>query len=171
MALSPQTRIALSLFAQLTPNGDEGGGKIAELDFDVVWASGTGTSQADDMYQDSRTLVASANEDIDLQTITNGNGVAMASAEVVAIAIETPQTNAGTIRLRDSATNPWISFLSSSGATDDAQLDFPPGATMVLAAPLDGSYAVAAGNKTLNFINLDGSNSNVYKLTLITRSA
>ena len=171
MALSPQTRIAVSLLAQLIPNGDEGGGKISQVGFDVTWASGTGTSQADDTYQDSRTLAASANEDIDLQTIVNGNGIALAAVEIAAIMIELPQANAGNLQLNDSATNPWLSWITSSGATDDATMILAPGSIHIMVAPIDGSYAVSGSNKVLNFLNLDGSNSNTYKLTLVTRSA
>ena len=63
------------------------------------------------------------------------------------------------------------SFLSASGATDDAQLDFPPGTTMMLFNPIDAAYLVAGGNKIINFINLDGVNSNTYLIAALTRSA
>lgn len=171
MALSLPARISMNFLAQLAPNGDEGGGKIGEVLLDLLLSSGTGDNQGDGLFFDSRVLVAAANEDIDLQTILDGNSVALGAAEVAILIIQTPATNLGTIRMRDSAATPWLSFLSSGGATDDAQLDFPPGVTMLLAAPLDGTYAVAAGNKIINFINLDGVNSNTYLLAVIPRSA
>ena len=171
MALAKPARVFASLDSQLLPNGDEGGGKTAEVLLDLLLANGTGDNQADGQLFDSRTLVASANEDIDLQLILDGNNLALAAAEVVILIIQTPATNLGTIRMRDSAATPWISFLSSSGATDDAQLDFPPGVTMLLAAPVDGTYAVAGGNKIINFINLDGVNSNTYIITVLPRTS
>lgn len=171
MALSLPAQLGINFRAQLAPNGDEGGGKIAEILVDLLFANGTGANQADGVFFDSRDLVASANEDIDLQTILDGNNVALGAAEVVVLIIQTPATNLGNIQLNDTAANPWISWFASSGATDDAEMIFLPGTTNLLVCTPAAAYAVAGGNKTMNFLNLDGVNTNTYILALLTRSA
>lgn len=171
MALAIPAQIRMEFFAQLAPNGDEEGGKIGRVLADLFFANGTGTNQGDGLFFDQRTLVASANEEIDLQLVTDGNNQALGAAEVAVMVIQTPSTNQGTIQWDDSAATPWIAFLSSSGATDDAQLAFPPGVTMFLTAPVDGTYAVAGGNKIINFLNLDGANSNTYTIAVIPRTS
>ncbi len=171
MALAVPAQIGMNFRAQLAPDGDETGGKIGEVLVDLLFANGTGTNQGDGLFFDSRVLTSSSNEDIDLQTILDGNGNALGAAEIAILIIQTPSTNLGTIEMNDSAATPWVSFLTSSGATDDAELKFPPGVTMFLTAPVDGSYAVTAGNKIINFLNLDGSNSNTYLLAVIPRTS
>lgn len=170
MALSPLTKILISVFAQLKPDGDEGGGKIAEVSIDVGWASGNGNNQANGLFgNDTRTLAASANEDIDFTTILDGNGNALNAEDIAALIIECPQSNQGDIQARDSSANPWTGWLASSGATDDATLTIKPGAAVVLVSPIAGSYPVNAGSRVLNFINLDGSNPNDYTITAVVR--
>jgi len=73
--------------------------------------------------------------------------------------------------MRDSAANAWTAYLNASGATDDAQLDFPPGVTQILVATPAATYAVSGTDKVINFLNLDGSNSNTYLIAVLTRSA
>lgn len=171
MALSPLTKIFVAIFAQLTPDGDNSGGKIAEVSVDLGWSSGSGDNQADGVFHDSRTLIASATETIDLQTILDGNGNALGAAEIAALIIECPQSNQGDIQMDDSAATPWLAWLASSGATDDATLTLKPGVSQILVAPLDGSYPVSAGAKLINFVNLDGANPNTYTITAIVRQS
>lgn len=170
-ALSLPAQLGINFRAQLAPNGDEGGGKIAEILVDLLFANGIGANQADGVFFDSRVLVAAANEDIDLQLILDGNGVALGAAEVVVLIIQTPATNLGNIEMNDGAATPWVSWLNSSGGVDDAQLIFLPGTTNILVCSPAAAYAVAAGNKIINFLNLDGVNSNTYLLAILTRSA
>ena len=171
MALATPTQFELIFQSQLAPDGDSTGGSVAQVLVDLFMANGVGANQADGLFHDSRDLVASANEDIDLQLIQDENKNALAALQVVLLIIQAPSTNQGTIRMRDSAATPWLSFLSSSGATDDAQADIIPGAFVVVGCPVAAAYAVAGGNKIINFINLDGANTNTYVLTILTRSA
>ncbi len=170
MALNIPTQIGINFRAQLAPNGDEGGGKIGEILVDLLLGNGVGANQADGMFFDERSLAGGANEDIDLQTIVDGNGVALGAAEIVVLIIQTPASNTGTIELNDSAANPWISWLNSA-VGQDATLDFLPGTTNVLVCTAAAAYAVAGGNKTMNFLNLEGGATNVYTLAILTRSA
>lgn len=171
MALALPSQIGVNFRAQLAPNGDEAGGKIGEILVDLLFANGVGANKADGLFFDSRVLVASANEDIDLQTILDGNGIALGAVEVAVLVIQTPATNEGTIQMRDSSANAWTAYLNASGATDDAQLDFPPGVTQILVATPAATYAVSGTDKVINFLNLDGSNSNTYLIAVLTRSA
>ncbi len=170
MSLNIPTQIGINFRAQLAPDGDGTGGAISSILVDLLFANGTGANQADGVFFDSRVLVASANEDIDLQLILDENKNALAAEQVAVLIIQTPATNLGTIQMNDSAATPWISYLSSSGATDDARLDFLPGTTQILVCTPAVAYDVGAGNKIINFINLDGVNSNTYLLAVLTRS-
>ncbi len=171
MALRPGAFSAIDLFAQLTGLRDYGAGPSGEMKSKTRYASGTGDRQAENLFFDERTLVGGASETLDLTTILNGNDQALGAAEVAVFGIQTNATNPAGVRMDDSPANPWTAFLSSSGATDDAQLDFPPGVTMAFDAPLDGSYAVNAGSRAFQMTNLDGGTDAIYRIFILTRDS
>lgn len=174
MAIHHLTTFLLRFFSQPTPPGDYDGGPTAEVGIDDAWPNGVATGQADKVWQDdSRSLAASASENIDLQTETDVYGTALGLVDVRMLIISTPTTNLGTIRMVVDLTDAaeWTAWIKSGGATDDAHMDFPPGTTVVLFNRVDNAFPVAAGDKTLEFLNLDGVNANVYSLTIVGASS
>lgn len=162
-----QIRIALTLFGIQAPlsASEADNGNRGSIDLDALWGNGTGDDASEAIFFDgSRSLAASTNEDIDLATALDMQGQALALAEVRLLAIQTPETNLGTIQMSPSTVDGWTSYLSASGATDNPQLDFPPGTTKFISVGPDGAFAVGGGNDSINFANLDGANANVYKI-------
>ena len=170
MALSLPATILLKLFAQLRPDGDEGGGPITEVNYDRRLNNGTGSAQGNQTLIDRRTLGAGATEIIDWTTITDGNGNALNAAEVVFWGIQVDEGDGG-IQCDDSPANPWTSFFRASGATDNGEMEILPGGIIFAGTTADPAYPVAAGNRAFLVTNLDGVNAATYTIFAITRSA
>lgn len=172
MALQPGARVKLDIFAQLAAlSGYKGGPYCDTPSVDQAFGSGSGSNQAENLHCSARNLAASTSETINLETIPNGNGVGLGAAEVVVFIIQAAVANTSNIRVDDSPATPWLALLSSSGATDDAQLDIAPGCTVALIAPPDGSYPVNAGSRSFDVTNLDGANAADYTLFVLTRDS
>lgn len=168
MAIAPRARILFELLSVLLPAGDGGGGStISTPKVDEAWGSGTGVRQVEDQFGDIRTLAGGANEDIDLQVVQNENGDAIALTAARLIVIQADPANGAGIRVStDAAVTGFTAWLSSSGATDDPQLDIPPGGTEISIAPTT-AHVVAAGAKTINIENLDGANPATYTIAVL----
>ncbi len=171
MALSLPATILLKLFAQLRPDGDEGGGSITEVNYDRRLNNGTGDAQANQTVIDRRTLGAGSTETIDWTTFTDGNGNALNAVEVVFWGIEADVANGAGIQCDDSTANPWTSFFRSSGATDNGEIEILPGGIVFAGTTADPAYPVAAGNRDFLVTNLDGANAATYTIFAVTRSA
>ena len=161
------TRAKLDISAILAAAGDLSDGQRAKAEFDTLWGNGTGSNQAESMYYDVRSLAASATENADLQTVTDANGVAIALVDVRMFLVQCPSTNTAGIKFYPGASNGWTALNASSGATDDPETTIMPGATYLVHAPVDASYAVSASNKVLTFENLSGSDANTYTILAI----
>lgn len=155
------TRARLELRSTAAPPGDYQGGAVVERLVDLLLGSGTGANQADVLYSDYRAL-ASTNEDLDLKTITDAFGVALALVEVVAIMIEAPSTNSGNIILEPGASNGWAAMFGVAG------LVLLPGASALITCPGAAAYAVGASTKVLN---VENTGTGGYTLTIVGRTA
>lgn len=171
MATSIPTTLLFKWLAQLTPDGDEGGGPIIEFGFDEALASGNSARQALIPFKTIRPLGAGASETINLQGLTDANGVAMTVAEVVLFVVSVPESALAGILLDDSPASPWIALFSSSAVTDDGQLTCIPGGFIIAMCVLDPAYPVTAGSRQFLVTNLDGANGVSYTLGLLTRAA
>ena len=166
-----RTTISFHILAILAALGDLANGPKAEVELDELWGDGTGDNSAQSMFFDQRTLGNGANEDIDFATDLDGNGAALAFVEMRVLIIQCPRTNTAGIRISPSAADGWTAWFASSGATDDPRLTIAPGATQILVAPEDGSYAVGGANDSINVENLDGAASNVYTILALGTKA
>lgn len=155
------TRIRAGIRSVLAPSGDYQGGAAVDQFVDLAVGSGTAANQADVLWSDLRTLTTTA-EDLDLQTLTDANGTALALAEVMAIMIEVGASNSSNLVLEPGASNGWAAMFGTAG------LILRPGSTFLVACPTNPAWAVGASTKVLNVENL-GTGS--YRITILGRSA
>jgi hypothetical protein len=88
--MSLVTTITAGIRALLTGSADHGTPTAdLQLSYSAALATGTGSSQADKVFSDQRTLAASASEDLDLAGgISDALGVTVTFAKVKAIMIK-----------------------------------------------------------------------------------
>lgn len=130
-------------------------------------ASGTANGQADLFFADTRTLAASASEDLDLAGgLTDAFGSTLTHVEIVGVMISALAANTNNVLVGGAASNAWGAIF---GATNDI-LVLKPGASLLLMC--DTGYAVTAGTGDLLKIANSGSGTGVtYTIVLIGRSA
>jgi len=109
--------------------------------------NGTGANQANKGYHKLHTLIASANEDVDLTTILGPNGVALGIEQVVILRISTPAANTANIEMKPSAAGGWVGLLK---ATTDTLL-LRPGTTIEVRCLVASAYAITGAAGKLNF--------------------
>ena len=82
----------------------------------LIWASGTGASQADVLWHDQRTLTASATEDLDLAGSLTGvlAGTTLTYVELKGLIIFAAATNTNDVQLTRPASNGVPLFLAAS---------------------------------------------------------
>lgn len=132
-------------------------------------ATGTAANQADRAFTDTRTLAASANEDLDLAGgVIDEIGSAVTFAKVVGIFIKAAVGNTNNVRVTRPASNgvPWL-LAAGDG------FDIPPGGFYAAFAPaLAGLATVTAGTGDLiNVANSGAGTSVSYDIVIIGRTA
>jgi hypothetical protein len=139
--------------------------------FSVSLASGTGAGQADRAFTDTRTLSASATEDLDLAgVLTDAFGATLTFAKVKGIYIAAASGNTNNVIVGNATTNGFISWVGGAAHT----LTVRPGGVLALfcgAADTNG-YAVTAGTADLlKIANSAGTTSVTYDIAIIGTSA
>jgi hypothetical protein len=119
----------------------------------VDLASGTGDNQASKVFSDTRTLAASASEDLDLAgTLTNPLGVAVVFTSIKALFIKAAAGNTNNVVVGGASAT---QFQGPFGAVEDT-IAIPPGGQLLVSAPKAG-WAVGAG--TADLLKLANSSS------------
>jgi hypothetical protein len=162
MAINGRARFYLRALHTLAPAGDAGGGAVGEVVIDKWFASGTGDNQIDKPFYDVRTVSSSSNEDLDLTTITDENGVALAAAEVALVVIVASDDNTVDLTFSFDDANGWNSMV-----TGDIVLG--AGEFFVLGAPKNGGPAVSGSVKLINAAA--GAADSTYTVLVWARSA
>jgi hypothetical protein len=168
MALTGNLKVILAL--NETKLTQDFAAPMFALSKDYGWklaTSGTGASQADLMFSDQRTLVQSANEDLDLAgALTSPLGTTFLAVKCKAIAIFAAAANPGNLTVGRGATNgfPWISAVS-------AGVVIPPGGGNCWYAPAAGITVVAGTADLLNIAAAATTGSYVYDVHLLGTSA
>lgn len=112
----------------------------------LVLTNGTGANQANQLFADTRTLAASANESLDLAgTLTNAFGEVITLTKVRALLIRAAAGNTNNVLVGGAASNGWATW---AGDPTDVMV-VRPGGFVVLAAPDATGYAVTAGTGDL----------------------
>lgn len=130
------------------------------------FTDGESANQAEVMFRDTRTLSASANEELDLSgtALQDAFGIDIAFTSIKAMVIEASSGNTNNVLVGGAAANAW-----STWASDDTdEVIVVPGGTLCLIAPNAAGYVVTAGTgDLLRLENSSGGTSITYTLTLI----
>lgn len=131
--------------------------------------AGTVADTADLVFADTRTLAASATENLDLDGgLTDAFGNALAFVEVVAILVFAAAANTNNVLLGGAASNGFVGPFAD--ATD--KLTIKPGGWAFLMAPGNPAYPVTAGTgDILKVANSAAGTAVTYDIIIVGRSA
>jgi hypothetical protein len=144
----------------------------ADLPVDVLaniaLADGTGANQADRIFTDTRTLSASATEDLDLAgSLTDAYGATITLARVKAILVKAASGNTNNVNVSRPASNGVPLFLAASDG-----IAVLPGGAFLWVAPNAAGVAVTAGTgDLLTFTNSSSGTSVTYDVVIVGASA
>jgi hypothetical protein len=134
-------------------------------------ANGTGAGQADLAFADTRTLAASATEDLDLAgALADAFGVSQVFARVKVLMVQAAPGNTNNVLVSRPAANGLASLFSAAGD----QVILRPGATLLVAAGIADAigYAVTAATADLLTITNSGAGTSVtYSIAAVGCSA
>ena len=150
-SVSSQLRLQLSIIDQLAV-GLTTVTVPFDKDYTQLLSSGTGANQANAMYQASRTLAASATENLDLNaSLTDVHGQSVTCTKLKALVIKAAASNTNTVLVGGGATTVTTLFTNSND-----QLIVRPGGVFIFTAPDATGAAVTAG-ATVLLVVMDGS--------------
>lgn len=132
------------------------------------FTSGTTMGKADRVFSDTRTLAASASENLDLAGgLTDAFGAALTFAKVVAIHIKSDDANTADIVVGGAATNAFVGPFGASTHT----IAVKPGGALTFVAPQGGWTVTAATGDLLKVLNGSGSVAGTYSILILGTSA
>jgi len=134
----------------------------------ISLTSGTGAGQGDMMWHDTRTLAASATEDLDLAgVLTNAFGATQTFARVKAIIVTAATGNTNNVNVTRPAANGVPLFLAAGDG-----VAVRPGGVFMLAGSDATAVAVTAGTgDLLTITNSAGTTGVTYDVIVIGASA
>src|SRR5439155_27040686 len=126
----------------------------------IALATGTATGQADKVWSDTRTLTASATEDIDLTgTLIDAFGATLTLARVKGLVIFASSANTNDVVVGNASSNGWVGPFGAATHT----LAVRPGGLLCLFAPGATGYTVVGGTgDLLHVANSAGGSSVTY---------
>ena len=133
--------------------------------FAVELQTGTGVNQAQNIFHDTRTLSANANEDLDLAggTLTNIFGTVLTMTKLRALIVRARDTNSNNVVVKRPTTNGVPLF----GAADDA-ISVVPGGIFCFVAPNNAGVPITATTADLiNFANSAGGSTVTYDVIIV----
>lgn len=145
--MGAQATFKLSLEALLTGTVDIGTVQHA-LAYGpaIVFDDGTGASQINQVFADTRTLAASATEDLDLAGgLTNALGATVTFTKVRALIIRPAATNTNNVLVGGASSNQFSTPFGAGTHTVTVR----PGGLLALVAPDATGYVVTAGTGDL----------------------
>lgn len=168
MAAGVNASIRLTIDGYLQGSNDLGSPKmtLSGIDELLELTPGTGsTLQADLMFSDTRTLAASANEDIDLVgSLTTAFGATISAAELVLILVKAAPGNTNNVRVTRPASNGVPIFLAASDGRDVEPGEF------FLFISRRGVGLTAGTVDLINIANSAGTTSVAYDILVFARS-
>jgi hypothetical protein len=142
----------------------------ASLTSSVALATGTGAGQADKVFADTRTLSASATEDLDLAgVLTDALGTAITFARIKAVIVTADADNTNSVQITRPASNGVPLFMAAGDG-----IALRPGASFAwFAGDADATgVAVTAGTgDLLTLTNSAGSTGVTYSVLIVGCSA
>jgi hypothetical protein len=164
------TSYRLAVAASLTSVLDLGTASApSRIDTSVSLADGTAAGQADVIFADTRTLAASATEDLDLAgSLLDPLGGAAVLARVKALVVVADAGNTNDVVVGGAASNGWSTMLGEDAVT------LRPGAFLAVgcaAADADGYEVTGSTGDLLTVANSGAGTSVSYDIILIGASA
>lgn len=164
---------AISLAVNVKQTAARDLGKAADtaaLSAALNLTNGTGASQADRVFSDTRTLAASATEDLDLvgTGLIDAYGTATTFVKVSAVIIKAADANTNSVVV-GAGTNPWTGLLNTTGT-----VTLRPGAWAAFAvgsADASGYTTTATTGDILKVANSGAGTSVSYDIVVIGKSA
>lgn len=136
----------------------------------VALATGTSAGQADLIFTDTRTLAASATEDLDLAgSLTGAFGATLTFVKIKAIAISAAAGNTNNVVVGAASATQWATLLNSTGT-----VTLRPGSTFMAftgVADSTGWGVTAATGDLLKVANSGAGTGVTYDIVVIGTSA
>lgn len=130
--------------------------------------NGTAAGQADLIFTDTRTLAASATEDLDLAAgLTDAYGVSITFARIKAVIIAAATANTNNVNVTRPASNGVPLFLAAS----DGLAVRPGGAFALFCSDATGVAVTAGTGDLLTLTNSSGTTGVTYTVIIIGASA
>jgi len=157
---------SLTIKPDLDPSAPLSGAVRGAIGDDFVWGDGATDNKINaGPYRASRTLAAASNEDLDLKTLTDPEGVAVDFDECALLMLKNPASNDGDLTIIPGSSNGWP-FLG--GTTPSYAI--PPGGMFLITSPQAGEgVAIGASTKVINVANA-GTASVTYEILISGRT-
>jgi hypothetical protein len=159
MPLTTQLTLAASALQSSTLDLGTATAQLAKS-YSVNLANGTAAGQADRIFHDTRTLAASANEDLDLAgVLVDALGVSLTFARIKGLIISAAAGNTNNVIVGGAASNQFLTWVGAGTHTVTVR----PGATFSLFAGANDAvgYAVTAATGDLLRVANSSSGSTV----------
>jgi hypothetical protein len=153
------SRIELKVTGQLDNAMDLGAASYPlSYTYMTALADGTGANQAKEIFSDTRTLTASANEDLDLSgVLLDAFGAAILFTKIKAILITADPANVNDVVVGGAATNQVASIFGAVTHT----IKVKPGGMFAIVAPDVNGYAITAATGDLLRVTNGGAGTSV----------
>lgn len=126
-------------------------------------SNGTASGNASQQWHDTRTLTASATEDLDFAgSLTNAFGVTLTFAKIKLIIVKASSANTNDVQVTRSSSNGVPLFMA---ANDGIALG--PGEWFIFGSPTTGKTVTAGTGDLLTLTNSAGSTSVTYDIIVI----
>ena len=167
MALSATLRMGVEATQTKTADFESASSRIAKA-LSIALTDGTGLGQADRIFKDTRTLTASATEDLDLAgSLTDVYGATVSFARIKALIVLAASGNTNNVNVTRPASNGVPLFLAAGDG-----LPVKPGGGFAWFAPDATGIAVTGGTGDLiTLTNSAGTTSVTYDVVIIGASA
>lgn len=165
--MSLAASVKMIVQAQKTLSGDLGGGAFhAAVQAIQSFTDGAGAGAVNQIFGDTRTIAASANEDLDVATgggLVDVTGEAVAMARIKAIAIFAAAANVNNVRLTRPSSNGVPLFLAAGDG-----IDIRPGGCFLWMAPdATGVVVTAATADLINIANSSSGSGVTYSILIL----
>lgn len=167
MALSANVKVSIS--ATQTKTADfEAASSAISLALAAAYSDGTAANQADRIFKDTRTLSASATEDLDFSgSLTDIYGATVAFADIRVLCVMADAANTNNVRV----IRPAAAGIPIFAAASDEIAVRPGGCFLYVAQDATAIPVTATSADLLTITNSAGSTSVTYSIVVIGASA
>lgn len=131
----------------------------------LSFTDGAAANQVNQAFSDTRTLTASANEDLDLAgVLTNAFGATITFARVKAILVKAASGNTNDVIVGGAAATQFVGFFGAATHT----VAVKPGGAFLIVTPSAAGWPVTAGSTDfLRIANSAGTTSVTYDIVIL----